>query len=224
MRSVDTPGPISPTSMSRHSAASRPALRMPSNAAGPWILICPVLRSGAEAASTYVMALMNVSREESGCKPPVEPQCKHAAAQRKQVANWCLYSPVHHRNRRGDLDTFGRDLAAPCQDFDAFLSRAVEGSGISRVDVARYSEALGRRNLDDKEEHGAGAAGDHQRQIVEMLGAAHRDAIGKLGEVRRAHQVHVLDLEIAGRALAVLEHEVGARVDAVFHLAPDRRI
>jgi hypothetical protein len=32
------------------------------------------------------MALKIFSRDASGCKPPVEPQCKHAGAQRKQVA------------------------------------------------------------------------------------------------------------------------------------------
>ena len=39
----------------QHVEAARgqlPALRMPSKAAGPWILICPVLRRGAKVAST----------------------------------------------------------------------------------------------------------------------------------------------------------------------------
>src|SRR6185437_10123185 len=66
-------------------------------------------------------------------------------------------SPLHHRNRSGDLDAFGGNLAAPCQDFDAFLPRAVERRAVDRVDVARHGEALGRRNLDDEEQHGAGA-------------------------------------------------------------------
>ena len=48
MRSVGTPGFTSPASMSRHSATSRPALRMPSKASGPCSLICPVLRRGAK--------------------------------------------------------------------------------------------------------------------------------------------------------------------------------
>src|SRR5262245_49928334 len=55
MRSVGTPGATAWVSMSRHLATSCPALRMPAKASGPYSLICPVLRSGALVASTYVI-------------------------------------------------------------------------------------------------------------------------------------------------------------------------
>jgi hypothetical protein len=52
LMSFGTPGPTCSVSISRQRATNWPAFRMASNAAGPWILIWPVLRRGATAAST----------------------------------------------------------------------------------------------------------------------------------------------------------------------------
>src|SRR5215475_12873431 len=68
--SVDTPGRTSPVSMSRHSAASRPALRMPSKASGPCSLICPVRRVGASEASTKAIVMFANSAPESASGLP----------------------------------------------------------------------------------------------------------------------------------------------------------
>src|SRR6476646_7778400 len=57
-----------------------------------------------------------------------------------------------------------------------------------------------------------------------MLGAALRYRIGKLGEAGPPHQVDVLDLDIAARAVWRFEQEVDARVLAVLHLAADRGV
>ena len=54
-----------------------------------------------------------------------------------------------------------------------------------------------------------------------MLGAARRDAVRELGEARLAHEVAVLDLQVAGRLAVLFEQEVDPAVAAVFHLRPD---
>src|SRR5580658_3696575 len=53
--SVATPGTTCGISISRHSAARRPALRMPSKSAGPWILIWPVRTSASSTSSIKAM-------------------------------------------------------------------------------------------------------------------------------------------------------------------------
>ena len=58
-----------------------------------------------------------------------------------------------------------------------------EGGVVGWVDVARDVEAVGV-HLDDVDEHGPGAGRDHVGELVEVLGAAGRDAIRKLGEAR----------------------------------------
>ena len=67
-------------------------------------------------------------------------------------------------------------------------------------------------------------AGEHAGKLTQMLGAARGHAVGKFGEPRLAHQVDVLDLEIARPPRRVVEQEIDAGVLAVFHLAPDGRI
>jgi len=52
-----------------------------------------------------------------------------------------------------------------------------------------------------------------------MLGAALGHRVGKLGEPLLPHQMHVLDLHIAGRAAGLLQQEIHPRILAVFHLA-----
>ena len=52
-----------------------------------------------------------------------------------------------------------------------------------------------------------------------MLGAARRYRIGKFGKTAAAHQVHVLDFDITGRASGRLQQEVDPRIGAVLHLA-----
>jgi hypothetical protein len=54
-----------------------------------------------------------------------------------------------------------------------------------------------------------------------------RRAPSRHREIRQdglAHEVHVLDLDIAGRAFRIFEQQVDARIPAVFHLAPRRWI
>ena len=72
--------------------------------------------------------------------------------------------------------------------------------------------------------HRAGAGRDHVGKFGEMLGAALGDRVGKFGKARPAHQVHVLDLDIAGRPAGRFEQEIDPRGLAVFHLAADGRV
>ena len=103
-------------------------------------------------------------------------------------------------------------------------ARAVECRRIGRVDIAGDGKAVRRWNLDDVELHGAGAAIATMPQLVEMLGAAGGDAIGKFGKPRLAHQMDILDLQIARRPRRPFEQEIDPGIGAVFHLAPDRRV
>ena len=89
---------------------------------------------------------------------------------------------------------------------------AVEGRAIGRVDVAGERKARGRADLDQVQHDGAGAAGDHGGELVEVPGAARGDRIGKLGEAGLPHQMDVLDLHIAGRPRRVFEQKIDPRV------------
>ena len=73
-----------------------------------------------------------------------------------------------------------------------------EGLVVGRIDVAGDVEAL-RIHLDHIDEGGPRAGCHHVGELVEVLGAARRDAVRELGEARLAHEVAVLHLEIAGR-------------------------
>jgi hypothetical protein len=77
----------------------------------------------------------------------------------------------------------------------------------------------------DQEQHdGAGPGRRHRGQLVEVFRPARRHRIRELGEARAPHQVHVLDLDVAGRTIGRFQQEVDARVAAVLHLAPGRRV
>jgi len=59
---VVTPGTMCGVIMSSVSAASRPALCMPSNASRPWSLIAPVRPNGASAVTvTYSVMAMHIA-------------------------------------------------------------------------------------------------------------------------------------------------------------------
>ena len=57
-----------------------------------------------------------------------------------------------------------------------------------------------------------------------MLGAARGYAIGKFGEARLAHEMDVLDFQVARRPAGVFEQKIDPRIQAIFHFAPDRRV
>ncbi len=66
--------------------------------------------------------------------------------------------------------------------------------------MSRASAKRSRRADLDQEQHDrAGAGRDHVGELDEVLGAALGDGVGKFGQPRLAHQMHVLDLDIAGR-------------------------
>ena len=62
--------------------------------------------------------------------------------------------------------------------------------------------------------------GDHVGELAQMLGAALGHAIGELGQARLAHQVHVLDLDVAGPLRGHSSRMSMRLLHAVFHLAP----
>ena len=95
---------------------------------------------------------------------------------------------------------------------------SLEALGIVRIYVAGKAKPMGVVALDQEHHRGAGAFGDHVGELVQVLRAPGRDRIGKLGKARLAHQVHVLDLDIAGRFAVALEQDVDPAVLAVFHL------
>ena len=55
---VETPGRTCGVNMSRHSAASRPARRMPSKPSGPWILIVAVRLAGATTSRASISVII----------------------------------------------------------------------------------------------------------------------------------------------------------------------
>ena len=59
----------------------------------------------------------------------------------------------------------------------------------------------------------------HVAKLVEVPGAAGGDAVWKLRQAGRAHQVDVLDLDIAGRAPRPVQQHVDPAGLAVLHLA-----
>ena len=64
--------------------------------------------------------------------------------------------------------------------------------------------------------------GHHVGKLRQVLRPALGHRVGKFGQARLAHQVHVLDLDVARRPAGAFEQEIHARVFPVFHLAPDR--
>ena len=89
---------------------------------------------------------------------------------------------------------------------------------------AGEGETLRRADLHQIEHHRASPGRDHVGQFGEVLGAALGDGVGKFGEPRPSHHVHVLDLDIAGRTVGCFEQEIDPRGLAVFHLAARRRV
>ena len=57
-----------------------------------------------------------------------------------------------------------------------------------------------------------------------MLCSALGHGIGKFGERRSPHQVHVLDLDVTGRPVRMLEQEVDPRIASILHFAPYSRV
>src|SRR5215475_16231089 len=57
-----------------------------------------------------------------------------------------------------------------------------------------------------------------------MLGTTLGDGVGEFGETGRAHQMDVLDLDIARRARRMFQQKINARTVAVLHLAANRGI
>src|SRR5208282_5047231 len=103
-------------------------------------------------------------------------------------------------------------------------ARLLEGCGIDRVEVAGDGEAIRRWNLNDEEEYGARAARRHGSELPEMLGAAVGHAVREFGEPRLAHEMDVLDLQIAGRPRRIFEQKIDPGVLSVFDLPPHRRV
>ncbi len=117
-------------------------------------------------------------------------------------------SARHDRHRVGNREAAGGHFAAIGQRLDAASPGPIERRGVAGIDVAGECEALRRADLDQIEHHGACARRHHVGELVEMLGAALGHGIGKFGQIALPHQVHVLDLDIAGRPGRVFEQEV----------------
>src|ERR1035438_3598410 len=101
--------------MSRHSAARRPALRMPAKPSGPWILIRPVRIWDSRTSSTRAMAQL------SPAGPPFR---------------------AHPGQATGDAN-FGRaDIASIAQDFNVRARRRGQAGCVGGVEVGAGGEAL----------------------------------------------------------------------------------
>src|ERR1041385_5262935 len=111
------------------------------------------------------------------------------------------------------------DPAFPCNRLDAALARAIIGHAVFRIDVAGELELFRRADLDQEQHDGAVALLDHVAKLFEVLGAALGLGVGEFRHARRAHQMHVLDLDIARRALCAFAEEIHARVLAILSLA-----
>ena len=126
---------------------------------------------------------------------------------------------VHDRHRFRHVDALPRDAAAIGDGLDAGIFCHVERPAVGRVDVAGERKTPRRTDLDQEQHHRAGALCRHVGQLGEVLRPALGDRVGEFRECRAAHQVDVLDLDIARRPRRVFEQEIDARIPAVFHLA-----
>src|SRR5207302_2916995 len=122
------------------------------------------------------------------------------------------------------LDTFTPDPAAVRERFDAPYPRRIDGRAVGCVYVASEFEAPRRADLDQEQHHRAGARRRYLAKLDEVLGPALGHRIGKFRQPWLAHEVHVLDLDVARRPRQALEQEIDAGILAVPHLAAEQGI
>ncbi len=124
----------------------------------------------------------------------------------------------------GHLDAVAGDAAPIGDGLDACGPGAVEGFAVAGVDVAGQGKTPRRADLDQEQHHRAVAGRHHVGEFHEVLRAALGHRVRKFGKARAAHQMHVLDLDIAALSPRCFEQEVHPRILAVLHLAADARI
>src|SRR6476619_562785 len=112
------------------------------------------------------------------------------------------------RDRLDHLDPVAGDAAAIGNDLDPGGARGFERLAIGRIDVAGELETLRRPDLDQEQHYRARACCDHRAQFAELLRPALGNRVGQFCPSRLAHQVHVLDLEIAWWPRRMLEQKI----------------
>ena len=128
----------------------------------------------------------------------------------------------HHRHRRRDLDAVAGRSRISTRSPRRRATRARSNAAPYFGSMSRASaEALGRADLDQIQHHRARAGRDRVAQLVEMLSPRSVLASGNSARPGPPHQVHVLDLDVAGRPAGAFQQEIDPRVPAVLHLAPD---
>ena len=100
---------------------------------------------------------------------------------------------------------------------DSRRKRPVESRLVGGIDIGGERHRLRRADLDEIQHCRALAASRNRGKLVEMLRAARRFGIGKFGAARRAHHVHVLHFEIAGRQSIAFEQEIEWAIRAKFN-------
>ena len=99
------------------------------------------------------------------------------------------------------MDGIGGNLACIADCLNPQTPGLAEFGGIGRINVTGQRKPVAIIALHDIEHHRPRAAGNGIAQLAQMLGSTGSDTVGKLGQalVRVTAQMHVLDLDIAGR-------------------------
>eukprot|EP01136_Pigoraptor_vietnamica_P026751 Opistho-1_new@82136 len=120
-----------------------------------------------------------------------------------------------------DDDRRRRHAAGVGDHFDAGGARRGEGARVGGVEVGGDRHAGAIAALHDERHHRTAAGRHDVGELGEMARAASGDAVGKLGEAGGAAEVDVLDLDVGGRTVVVLQHEVDAARLAVADFAAE---
>src|SRR5579859_499227 len=134
--------------MSRHSAASLPATRIPSKPSEPWSLIWPERDSGATRSSARAMS---VRLSQFG-------------------GHFTSVWGVDPGQAPRDADRLGANVATIDQDFNSPRHREQQLIGVDRIEVGARGETVAVGALDDKQLHGAVAFGHPRGQLAQVPG------------------------------------------------------
>src|SRR5262249_61422466 len=105
---------------------------------------------------------------------------------------------------------------------DRHCCGTVERRAVVRIDIPRQGELSSGTDLDHEQHDSACALFDRGAELGKMLGAAGGYAVGKFSQAPTPHEVHILNLNVAGRRSSPFKQEIDARVLPVSNLTPYR--
>lgn len=110
-----------------------------------------------------------------------------------------------------------RDRAHIGITLDPCRQRGAKGAVVFRIDISGDIECVGP-HLQQVEQGGSCALTRHGGELPQMPRPAGGDAVGKFRQAILAHQVAILDLEVARRKAIRLQQEIDPARCSVFHL------